>query len=240
MSMQSMDLYGLALRDYFNGDHSSTMIMHRDDGFKVELPIKVFFAEPQEFSKIEQLALELCFGQVLDIGAGTGRHSLVLQKKGLDVHAIDISEEAVEIMKKRGIKKAECKDIFEFHNGKFDTLLLLMHGIGMVETITGLNKFLNHAHVLIKPNGQLIFDSLDVRCTNDPGNLAYQENNKLKNRYIGEIHLQFEYKGQMGKPWIWLHIDSETLNNEALKTGWNCEIVYQEPSGDYLIKLTEE
>lgn len=175
MSKQSMDLYGLALMDYHNGDHSSTLIMHRDDGREFELPLRVFFAEPSEFTKIEELALASCFGHVLDIGAGTGRHSLVLQKKGLNVYAVDIVPEAVEIMMYKGVTRTACQDIFEFNDGTFDTLLLLMHGIGMVETIVGLNRFLQYAHSLIKPSGVLIFDSLDVRRTDDPVNLAYQE-----------------------------------------------------------------
>lgn len=81
----------------------------------------------------------------------------------------------------KGVTRTACQDILEFNDGTFDTLLLLMHGIGMVETITGLNRFLQYAHSLIKPNGALIFDSLDVRRTDDPVNLAYQESNKLKN-----------------------------------------------------------
>lgn len=204
-----MGPYGLALMDYFNGDHAATLIMHRDDGCKFDLPAEIFFTEFPEFSALEKLALEMCFGDVLDIGAGTGRHSLELQKRGLNVHAIDIAPEAVAIMKKRGVKKVTCTDIFAFHSGRFDTLLLLLHGIGMVETIDGLRRFLAHAHSLLRPGGLLIFDSLDVRCTDDPVNLAYQEENRRKNRYFGEIHLQFEYKGLKGAPWIWLHVDPE-------------------------------
>jgi SAM-dependent methyltransferase len=238
--LHSKDLYGQALVDYFNGDHSATMIMHRDDGQKVELPSKVFFQESTEFSRIEHMALDLCFGRILDIGAGAGPHSLVLQDRGLDVYAIDISTEVVEIMRKRGVKKAECYDVFKFHGGRFDTLLMLRHGIGMTGTITGLGMFLDHAHLLINPKGQLIFDSLDIRCTKDPDNLAYQESNKLKNRYIGEIHLQWEYKDQMGESWTWLQVDPETLSDEALKAGWFTEIIHQEPWGDFLAKLAEK
>jgi SAM-dependent methyltransferase len=234
-----MDLYGIALRDYYNGNHSSSMILHRDDGYKAELPAKVFFAELPEFTRIEKLALDLCFGEVLDIGAGTGRHTLELQKRGKKCLALDISAEAVEIMRRKGVERAECTDIFDFNGTRSDTLIMLLHGIGMVETISGLGKFLNHAHNLIKPGGCLIFDSMDVRCTEDPGNLSYQESNKTKNRYFGEIHLQFEYKGKMGRPWIWLHVDPEKLEEEALKAGWKCEILIKEQWGDYLARLTE-
>jgi 2-polyprenyl-3-methyl-5-hydroxy-6-metoxy-1,4-benzoquinol methylase len=235
-----MDLFGLALSDYFNGDRSFALIMHRDDGLRVELPVRLFFAEPSEFSTIEKRALELCFGKVLDIGAGTGRHAKELQKKGLDIQAIDVSPEAVEIMKKSGLNKVVCGDIFDYKEGKFDTLLLLGHGIGMVESIDGLRRFLEHAHSLINPGGLLLFDSLDVRCTDDPSNISYQKNNKEQNIYFGEIRLQFEYKGHKGKSWTWLHVDSETLLSEASNAGWVCEIVFREPWGDYLAKLTDQ
>ncbi|MGE5558828.1 MAG: class I SAM-dependent methyltransferase [Bacillota bacterium] len=240
MSEQAMKPHGLALLDYYNGDTSATVTIIREDGKKVELPAQVFFNDSPNFSKIEQIAIELCFGNILDIGAGSGRHSLALQNKGLNVFAIDIAPEAVDIMKKNGIKNVECIDIYEFKGHKFDTLLMLMHGIGMTENLAGLNRFLNHAHSLINPNGSLIFDSLDVRCTDNSDDLAYQERNKALNRYFGEIHMQFEYKGVKGEPCIWLHIDPETLINESLKAGWICKILYKEPWGDYLAKLIEK
>ncbi len=238
MSEQSMDLYGQALLDYYNGEQNTTIILRRDDGFSAELPLKVFFARPAEFSRIEQLALDMCRGDVLDIGAGTGRHSLALQQRGLNPYAIDISAGAVEIIRRNGMKRAECADIFEFNNGTFDTLMMLLHGIGMTETLDGFTKFLHHARTLLKPGGQLIFDSMDVRCTEDAGNLAYQESNIRKNRYFGEIHLEFGYNGMTGKPWKWLHIDQETMTERARIAGWNVEIVHTEAGGDYLARLT--
>jgi 2-polyprenyl-3-methyl-5-hydroxy-6-metoxy-1,4-benzoquinol methylase len=238
MNKRPMDLYGKALKDYFNGEHEALMILHRDDGFRTELPAHVFFSEPPEFSKIGQLALELCSGRVLDIGAGSGRHSLALQENGMDVYAIDIAPQAVEIMRKAGVRNAKCHDIYEYRDGKFDTLLLLGHGIGMTGTLGGLRNFLDHAHTLLNPQGKLVFDSLDVRCTTDPGNQAYQERNKAMGRYFGEIHLQFEYKGQMGEPWTWLQVDPGTLADEAGKAGWTCKIVHRELAGDYLAVLT--
>lgn len=238
MSGQSMDLYGRALLDYYNGEQNAMIIMRRDDGFSAELPLRVFFARPAEFSHIEQLALEMCRGDVLDIGAGTGRHSLALQQRGLNPYAIDISAGAIEIIRRNGVSGAECADIFKFNKGIYDTLMMMLHGIGMTETLDGFTKFLHHAGTLLRPGGQLIFDSLDVRCTADAGNLAYQKSNIRKNRYFGEIHLEFEYKGIKGKPWIWLHIDQETMTERAHNAGWKAEIVHTEAGGDYLARLT--
>lgn len=162
-----MEPYGLALLDYFNGDHSATQIFHRDDGRDFEVPISLFFRDSAGFSGIEQAAIKLCSGRVLDIGAGTGRHSLVLQEKGLDVIA------------------------------------------------------------------------LDVRCTDDPVHLAYHERNRNENRFIGEIHFQIEYNGLRGAPFSWLQVDPETLSEASASTGWDSEIICQEPWGDYLARLSE-
>jgi len=232
-----MTPYGLALLDYYNGFRDALVTVHRDDDEAFDMPIAIFFNEEQKFSVIEKKALELCFGNVLDVGAGTGRHSLFLQHNGINTYSIDISPEAAEIMQKRGMKNVRCESFFNFNDGKFDTILLLLHGIGMVENLDGFRRFLLHAEQLLNPGGIIVFDTLDVRCTKDPKNLEYHERNKKSSRYIGEIHMQFAYKGVVGAPYSWLHIDPDTLENEISKTGWTAEIAHREPWGDYLVKL---
>jgi len=126
----------IALLDYFNGDASATKVIHREDGHKADIPISIFFRELSEFLPIEHAALDLCLGRVLDIGAGVGPHSLVLQDRGLSVCAIDISPRAVKIMQQRGVTEAYCSDIIGFKEGEgsFDTVLILGRSIGMVVT----------------------------------------------------------------------------------------------------------
>jgi len=229
--------YGQALLDYFHGDPSATIVVHRDDGLVDNLPASVFFREPASFSPIERAALELCRGYVLDVGAGTGCHSLALQERGVQVLAIDVSPEALQILAERGVEQYQLADVFEFQDGRFDTLLLMMHGIGMVGDLEGLDRFLAHAHALLKPGGQLLFDSLDVRCTDNPLHLAYQEGNRQAGRYFGEIRLQFEYRGRKGPPFGWLHVDPGTLGEHAERLGWSCRVIRQEENGDNLAQL---
>jgi SAM-dependent methyltransferase len=198
-----------------------------------------FFRPPSTFTPIEEVALARCRGHVLDVGAGTGLHSLVLQQKGFRVTAIDISPEAVEIMAHRGVQDVHCADLLEYHGGPFGTVLMMGHGIGMVETLAGLDRFLAHVRGWLSGEGQVLLDSLDVRVTDDPRNLAYQEANRRAGRSIGEVRMHLEYQGQRGAPCGWLHVDSETLRQQAAKAGWNCEVILTVAGGDYLARLTQ-
>lgn len=140
-------------------------------------------------------------------------------------------------MRKRGVIDVRCADISSFEEEPFDTLLILGHGIGMVGTLSGLNPFLRDMHRLVKPDGQILLNSLDIRYTKDPVHIAYQEANRRDNRYFGEIRLQFEYKGIRGSHYGWLHVDSKMLAAHAMKAGWLCKVIRQEESGDYLAQL---
>ncbi|HHX64104.1 MAG TPA: class I SAM-dependent methyltransferase [Chloroflexi bacterium] len=242
MSSGSMDLYDLALWDHYRGNGPVSVVVHRDDGLREDLPMTPFFESPVDSdtprARLEQAALALCRGRVLDIGAGAGRHSLILQERGLNVCAIDIAAHAVDIMRRRGVREAHRADIWQYSGGPYDTLLMLMHGIGIVGTLAGLDRFLRHARGLTNPGGRIVLDSLDVRHTDDPVHIAYQEANRRMGRYEGEIRMRFEYGGQIGEFIEWLHIDYDTLSEHAAAAGWACRRVYALDNGDYLAELT--
>jgi len=240
MNAKAMEPFGKALVAYLGGDSSADVIVRRDDGQETALPASLFFRDESDFTELEKTAMELCEGRVLDIGAGAGSQSVVLQRKGYPVTAMDISPEAVAVAKRRGVTDVLCADILSFEGGPFDTLLMMGHGIGMVETIEGLKRFLVHARSLLAADGQLLLDSLDVRVTRDSENLAYHEANRKAGRYIGEIRMQFEYQGVKGPYCGWLQVDAETLREHAKSAGWQCEIVYQGENGDYLARLSRQ
>jgi SAM-dependent methyltransferase len=240
MNSKAMEPYGAALLAFFQGDTDAKLLVRRDDGQESPLPISHFFREPSQFTSIEKMALEHCDGHVLDAGAGTGLHSLFLQQKGLQVTAIDIIPAAVEIMARRGVNDARCANLFDYYEDTgFDTILMMGHGIGLVETIAGLDRFLTHAQKLLSEKGRVLLDSLDVRVTDDPSNLAYHRSNQQAGRYFGEIRLQFEYQGHKGSYCGWLHVDSVTLKEHAANAGWKCEVIIEEENGDYLAQLTK-
>ncbi len=240
MNPEAMEPFGMALQAYFEGSSNAELVFRRDDGWEGVLPASLFFREPSAFTSIEKTAVGLCRGHILDIGAGTGSLSIALHRMGLPVTALDISPLAVSIATKRGLEDVRCADIFDFSGGPFDTLLMMGHGIGMVETIAGLDTFLGYAPGLLAAHGQLLLDSLDVRVTDDPGNLAYHKANRQAGRYIGEIRMQNEFQGRKGPFYGWLHVDADTLGNRAGTAGWQCEIAHRETNGDYLARLTRE
>jgi SAM-dependent methyltransferase len=238
MKPDAMTPHGLSLKAYFEGQTSAEVKVYRDDGMVNPITAKHFFRTPDKFTPIENTALYHCRGQVLDIGAGSGIHSLFLQSKGLPVTAIDISSEAVSIMKEHGVLVAVQADIFSYKGGPFNTLLMLGHGIGIAGDIEGLDKFLVYAHNLIHSNGQILLDSMDVSKTTDAQNIAYHEANRKSGRYIGETRFRMEFQGIKGPVCKWLHIDPKTLARHATKAGWNCQILVEQENGEYLACLS--
>ncbi len=230
--------YGRALLAYYRGDTQAELTIRREDGLEDRLPMSHFFRPAERFLPIELEALDQCRGHVLDIGAGTGLHSLVLHDRGFDVTALDVNELAVDIMDEAGVRDTRCSDIFAFDGGPFDTLLLLGHGIGMVEDLAGLDRFLIHARTLMQPDGQVLVHSHDVRKTTDPRHLTYHDAARRAGRYIGEIRMQFVFENEVGPMCGWLHVDPQTLERHAAQGQWAGEILMEEESGDYLARLT--
>lgn len=229
---------GLAMRAYAEGDHSAQLLIRRDDGNEAWLPVAHAFRSPEEFSTIERAALDRCHGHVLDIGAGTGLHALALQTRGITVTAIDIDQHVTDVMRRRGVHDVHCADVFSFEGGPFDVMVMLGHGIGVVETLAGLDRFLARARTLAAPGGVLLVHSLDVRRSEAPEHVAYHDANRRAGRYVGEVRMQLEFAGQCGPMCGWLHVDGATLAQHAARAGWQCEIVVAEESGDYLASLT--
>lgn len=228
------DLVGQALRDYLSGARNEKLIVYSDLTEPDEIPVAHFFRQWPEMPEIEQKAIRLCRGNVLDVGAAAGCHSLELQKKGLKVLAIDVSKGAVDVMRKRGVRHVKKADFFRF-TGKFDTLLLLMNGIGICGSVGRLDDFFVHCKKLLNPGGQVLLDSSDIlyMYEDDDGSISLD----LNAGYYGEVEYQFGYKGRKGKPFRWLFADFGLLSDIASAHGFTCEWVAEGPHHDYLARI---
>lgn len=228
---KNKDVYGAALLDYYTKSEADNLFLYTNNGLAKEvMPVDLFFRSKDEFPEQELIALALCVGKVLDIGAGVGSHSLYLQDVGFDVTALELSASACEIMEKRGVKQIINENIFEYQNEKYDTLLFLMNGIGLVENINGLKQLFEHAKKLLKHGGQLLFDSSDI-------NYYYKSEKDKPAHYYGEVTFQYEYKGQKGKPFGWLFIDQNELTKIANQAGWLVQILDEDDHYQYLARM---
>ncbi|MDX2272439.1 MAG: class I SAM-dependent methyltransferase [Cyanobacteriota bacterium] len=232
----SADPLDQALSDYWQGDPSATVYLRSPFAGEQALPIAYFFRDPDEFPLQEWTAISLCRGRVLDIGAGSGCHSLVLQQQGYAVWALDHSAVAVQILQERGVQQVVLADIFHFQPPlPFETLLLLMNGIGLVKTLSGLQQFLQLAHDWLLPNGQILLDSTDLRDPPDGDEESLPDPNSAD---FHEVVFEVEYQGKAGDPLPWLFIAPERLSQVAAQTDWFCQVVYQDEEGSYLARLT--
>jgi len=118
-----MDVFGKALMDFHNGDYTEDIKTHSSLGDEDIIPLPYLFRSLEEMPKIEQYALKLTKGKVLDIGCGSGSHSLHLQDSGLDVTGLDKSKGAIEVSKQRGLQSVVNSSILDFSGIQFDTLL---------------------------------------------------------------------------------------------------------------------
>ncbi|WP_299531951.1 bifunctional 2-polyprenyl-6-hydroxyphenol methylase/3-demethylubiquinol 3-O-methyltransferase UbiG [Ulvibacterium sp.] len=230
------DIFGKALLDFQIGRYTEDIVTYSSLNIKDTLPLPYLFRDYDNMPVLEQKALDLCFGEVLDIGCGTGSHSLYLQQQGFEVTALDYSKGAVETCKSRGVKKTAYSDILD-HTQKYDTLLLLMNGIGIIGRLQNLDIFFMHLKSLLKPYGQILLDSSDIIYMYDAdedGGIWLPKSSS----YYGEIQFTLEYKGKRGLPFYWLYLDYATLKKAAKIHGMICELVSNGEHYDYLAKLS--
>lgn len=202
-----------------------------------EIPLATLFRTYEEMPETERKALDMTRGKTLDVGAGSGCHSLVLQGRGVDVTAIDISPLSVETMRQRGVEKVVEQDFFTI-GGKYDTILMLMNGIGIVGTLERMPEFFHHLDKILATGGQVLCDSSDISYVfeDENGLIDYPDTG----HYYGELSYRMQYKDTIGEPFDWLYIDAETLRKEAEKNGYAVEVVAVGEHFDYMARITKK
>ncbi len=230
------DPMGRAIADYYKTQKANKLRVFSPMFEEDEIPLSTLFRKYKEMPEIERKALDMANGKTLDVGAGSGCHSLVLQEKGIDVTAIDISPLSVETMKERGVKKVIEQDFFTL-KGQYDTVLMLMNGIGIVGTLERLPRFFRQLDKILAPGGQLLCDSSDISYVFEDENGMIDIPNEMD--YYGEHSFRMQYKDTIGEPFNWLYIDADTLREKAGRCGYAVEVVAEGEHYDYLARITK-
>lgn len=231
------DPMGAAIADYHATGKADVLRVFSPDFDEDEIPVDLLFRNFENMPKIEQKALLMSEGKILDVGAGAGCHTISLQRMNKEVTAVEISHLSVETMKQRGVKHVMEQDFFTL-TGKYDTILMLMNGIGIVGSIEKLPTFFKHIDNILNADGQLLLDSSDISYVfeGEDGIIYLPEGD----RYYGELEYQMQYRDIKGELFPWLYIDFQTLNGIAHEYGFNAELIENGEHYDYLVRITRE
>ncbi|MXN92898.1 methyltransferase domain-containing protein [Flavobacterium sp. Sd200] len=231
------DLIGKAILDYQTGNSPEDLITETSISEEDVMSVAYLFRDYKEMPAIEKKALQLAKGKVLDVGCGAGSHSLYLQNnRDFEVTAIDISANAIEACKLRGVKNAIAGNFME-HEGSYDTIILLMNGVGLSGKLKNISGFLTKLKSLLNEGGQILLDSSDIIYMfdeDDDGGKWIPSGID----YYGEVIFNVKYKNETEEPFDWLYLDYNTLQNAANANGLQCELVLEGEHYDYLAKLS--
>jgi len=106
--------------------------------------------------------------KIIDIGCGTGRHSIELTKRGYKIVGIDLSQSQLARAKEKA-KQLNLKIDFQQHDarkltfeGEFDAAIMLCEGaFSLMETDEMNFEILKNATKALKSKGKLIFTTLN-------------------------------------------------------------------------------
>ncbi|NQX85216.1 MAG: class I SAM-dependent methyltransferase [Flavobacteriaceae bacterium] len=229
------DVFGKAILDYQQGNYTEDIITSTSISDDDTLPLPYLFRDYSGMPDLEQKALELAKGKILDVGCGAGSHSLYLQEKQFNVKSIDVSKGAVATCKLRGLKNVHVLNILD-EREHFDTILMLMNGSGFFQSLKQTPVVLNHLKNLLNPNGQILIDSSDIKYMyeDDDGGFWIDANSA----YYGELEYQVSYKGEIEK-FNWMYLDYNNLEHACAIVGLNCELILEGKHFDFLARLSK-
>lgn len=233
------DPMGWAIADYYKNGVAGRLRVFSSMFDEDEMSVKDLFRTFEEMPVLEQRALELCSGSILDVGAGSGCHSLALQEMQKKVCAIDISPRSVDVMQKRGVDDARLVNMYDKTlSDRFDTILMLMNGTGIIGKIDNMPGFFARIDELMADGGQLLIDSSDLiyLYENEDGSVDIG----LNGSYYGEVDFMMQYKNMKGEPFDWLYVDFETLSFHAEQSGFRAELIFEGEHYDYLARITRK
>ena len=234
------DPLGRALTAYQFDDYAAARALVRCSAAPDDWLLARYLCRPEaDLPDLEREAMRRAYGRVLDVGAGAGAHALPLHARGLAVTALDSSPGAARVLTDRGLPDVRCQDLWAPLPPAeiWDTVLLLMNGLGLPGTIEGLQRYLRQLRPHLAPGGQILTASCDIAYLYedpDDGSLRLP----ISGAYYGEIEYQMSYQDEVGAPFPWLFLNAALLPDYAAEAGFRTEVLTADENEQYLARLT--
>ncbi len=234
---QNEDAYGRYLLAQYNKQVETGEIIERDDSFiDTGTLYGYYLSDYADWQKSEQPAIDRARGNVLDIGAGAGRHSLYLQEKGLQVTAIDNSPGAIELCKLRGVQNATVtaiENVDELAPESFDTILMLGNNFGLFGSQQNARTILEKLHRITTANAQIIAGTRNPYKTDDSEHLEYHELNRRRDRMPGQITMRVRYRKTVGAWFDYLFVSPDEMQEIISHSDWQIQEFIESGEANY-------
>jgi SAM-dependent methyltransferase len=227
----SHDILGSAIESYFlrNDDTPVRVFINKNE--EPKMYPSIFFRPYRNMLKYEKIALRECQGEILDLGCGAGCHSLYLQGKGQEVTAVEISKKSAKVAQARGVKKIINEDWRNLRLKNYDTVLVLMNGMGLAESPAELKVMFRKLKSFLSKSGSILIDSTDVTY-------AKADWPMLDSEYFGKVQFELKYRGKT-QCFPWLFVDFETAVKTANSVKLNVEVLERARNGHFLLRLSK-
>jgi SAM-dependent methyltransferase len=227
----AQDVLGSAIESYFLNNDDTPIRVFINKNEEPEMYPNVFFRSYKKMLKYEKISMSLCRGKILDIGCGAGCHALYLQGKGMEVTAVEISRKSSEVAAARGVTQVINEDWRNLKLKNFDTVLVLMNGMGLADSPSELKVMLRKLKGFLNNTGSIIIDSTDVTY-------AKADWPMLDSEYFGKVQFELKYKGKT-QCFPWLFVDFETAVKTARSVKLNVDVLERARNGHFLLRLSK-
>lgn len=229
---------GAALLTYHRGNPDAVLRVESDVFDTETVPVDHYYRpDDKPLPQLEMEALARAAGTVLDVGAGAGRHATDLQDRGHRVTALDISADAVRVMRDRGVRCPVLGDVFRSDLGTYDTVLLMMNGIGVAGNLDGLTRLLRRLTTCLNPGGRIIADAASLEPEFELGLIRASSGRAFGDPTRGEVAFRLGFGKLVGSWYPWIFPGRSDLERLAVGAGLEMDVIAEGARGTYLVEM---